>query len=458
MESKNPAEEEENVKFVPNNDAALSKEKDQIIDAIGEIGPWQLRRICFLFLFKACLALPNMGITFFSARTDFWCQRPDSETLVPVEEWRNMSSPLILNSDGEWHRDQCHIWNSEDFKQPLDNGTKPCTSWEYDRSVYTNTIIHDFDLVCQNRNKKDWAQSSYFTGFLIGMAVSGSLSDYFGRMRTIVPLLMGMCTFGTLSAFSTTVEWFMVTRFLQGCCHSVGIVFCWTVELVGGKWQTIIGMSNWGPWVLGIFLTAAVSAVAPDWRHYQLITSVPVYVTVIFYCILPESPRWLLSVGRIEEAEVIVKKAAKENDRPLPENWKLHPISEGQAKKGTVFDLFSSVNMATKTLILFYAWFTNSFVYYGLTLSCGSLGGSLMINYLLNGLMEIPAYSVCTWILLNAGRKKCYVSLMTAGGLSLFAIMGIPLNYFQYNWPAIVLSLIGKMCITGKVYRFHISF
>ena len=429
------------------------EDDDQIINAIGNMGRWQARRILFIFCFKFCLAIPNMGTTFIGAKTDFWCERPAEFRDMSREDWRKMSSPVLVDAEGMLSRDRCNVWDSPDHQRPSDNATKPCTAWEFDRSTYTNTIIQDFDLVCGNTSARNWAQSSYYFGFLLGIAVSGWLSDHFGRMRTIVPLLSGMATFGILSAFSPTVQWFMLTRFLQGCCHSVGVIFCWTVELVGGKWQVIVGMSNWGPWVVGWYATALISYLAPDWRDFQLISSIPVYTTLVFYCVLPESPRWLLSVGRLAEAEGIVRKAAKENGKSLPEDWKLRPINfeDKEASTVSVFSLCSSLNMTAKTFLLFFNWFSNSLVYFGLALKSGSLGGTIMGSYLLNGLMEIPAYTICTWVIIAKGRKLCYVTLMILGGIALFAIMGIPLNYFHQNWPSVALSLFGKMCISGEI-------
>ena len=77
-----------------------------------------------------------------------------------------------------------------------------------------------------------------------------------------------------------------------------------------------------------------------------------------------------------------------------------------------MFDLFKHKNLAFKTLILYFNWFANSFVYYGLTLNSGNLGGTIMVNFLLNGAMEIPAYAFSLWILLKRGRKVPYVSMM----------------------------------------------
>ena len=56
---------------------------------------------------------------------------------------------------------------------------------------------------------------------------------------------------------------------------------------------------------------------------------------------MPESPRWLLSTGRIDEAEVVVQKIAKWNKKDIPANF-IHqmaaqatmiPASPGQDKQ-----------------------------------------------------------------------------------------------------------------------------
>ena len=89
----------------------------------------------------------------------------------------------------------------------------------------------------------------------------------------------------------------------------------------------------------------------------------------------------------------------------------------------TVLDLFRYPNMRTKTLILYYNWFVNSFAYYGLSLNMGKLtgGANIYINFTISGVVEIPAYSAAIVILLYWGRRVPYFVSILLCGLSLLA-------------------------------------
>ncbi len=56
----------------------------------------------------------------------------------------------------------------------------------------------------------------------------------------------------------------------------------------------------------------------------------PVFFFAIFFFFLPESPRWLLQNGRLEEVKVILEKALKVNGKMWPEGFELKMIEEDE--------------------------------------------------------------------------------------------------------------------------------
>lgn len=98
--------------------------------------------------------------------------------------------------------------------------------------------------------------------------------------------------------------------------------------------------------------------------------------------VLPESPRWLLAMGRTQELTTILKKAAAVNNRELPHNIDkmILPSSSTPSESLGVMDLFKTRQLRKKTLFLFIIWFSVYLVYYGLVLNVGNIGGDLYIN------------------------------------------------------------------------------
>lgn len=56
------------------------------------------------------------------------------------------------------------------------NGTK-CTEWEYDRSVFEETIITEWNLICDRAQLANVAQTIFMFGVLLGSASFGMAAD-----------------------------------------------------------------------------------------------------------------------------------------------------------------------------------------------------------------------------------------------------------------------------------------
>ncbi|KAJ8279546.1 hypothetical protein COCON_G00066120 [Conger conger] len=70
---------------------------------------------------------------------------------------------------------------------------------------------------------------------------------------------------------------------------------------------------------VGQILLSGIAYGVRQWRTLQLVLSTPALGFAIYYWILPESARWLLSQGKQEEAWVLIQKAARANKSNVPE-------------------------------------------------------------------------------------------------------------------------------------------
>lgn len=441
-------DDEASLTIIPSN--------DQIINAIGKTGPWQKKMFFVLGFFIIPCTFPVLILTFNNASNDFWCKQPDYLANFTHNEWLEMSGQVGVE-------EKCHIFDTDysTIQKPnwyVDLEEVPvkiqCTEWEYDRSEYQETLTTEWDLVCDSKYMKSTAQTLFFVGMLGGVALAGILSDKFGRKRVIVPLLLAMSVIGLVSALMPTFTSFVILRSVCALLY-IGILECiltWLLETVGGRWTAIVGVGVEFFWVVGWLILALLAYLIRTWRLLLAITSVPGLLGVFLICAIPESPKWLLSVGRVQEAEEIVRKIAKANGKSLPQDWKLEqPHQEHKETGGMVEHLKAMVThkqLLCKTLILYYNWFVSSFCYYGLTLNSGNLGGDVLVNFTIDGSLEFPAYIAAMIILMTFGRRLPMGLSMLAAGLSLLSILAVPSDNPDWAWAKVAIARLGKAIIT----------
>lgn len=96
--------------------------------------------------------------------------------------------------------------------------------------------------------------------------------------------------------------------------------------------------------------------------------------------VLPESPRWLLAKGRVDELKKIIETAARWNKRTLPPNYeKLLIVPPEEESSGSFLDLFKTEYLRT-TLLLMVAWYTLVLQYMAITLHIGEMGGNIYLT------------------------------------------------------------------------------
>ncbi|MEU5645255.1 MFS transporter [Streptomyces milbemycinicus] len=157
--------------------------------------------------------------------------------------------------------------------------------------------------------------ASVLVGVFIGGAVFGPITDRVGRHLMYVLNFVAFIALSALQFFVTEAWQLMVLRLLIGIAIGADypIASALTTELVPRRmrgpalsglvlaWWIGYGVSFWVGW--------ALTGLGDDaWRWMLVSGVVPALIFLVFRAGIPESPRWLASRGRIEEAKAVVRK------------------------------------------------------------------------------------------------------------------------------------------------------
>ena len=84
--------------------------------------------------------------------------------------------------------------------------------------------------------------------------------------------------------------------------------FVMGVEVVDDRLKTPFGVMIQAPFAVGEAIVSAVPIGIRDWKTFQIVTSVPIYLLLLLYFFLDESPRWLIASGKHNKALKVIKR------------------------------------------------------------------------------------------------------------------------------------------------------
>lgn len=422
---------------------------DDILVRVGEFGFYQKRLYLILCIPAINVGCYMMMLVYTMHTPDHRCKIPgyDNDTFLEQSDYHrqliNMSIPDPDDPDSIYKYDRCHIIQ---YKSNVSSQVK-CTEWVYDKSVFQETFASKVNLVCDDSLKTSHAQMIFYFGVLAGDVGFGSLADVIGRKKALVISAVLQVSAAVSVAFVSNYYVFVVLNFLVGAaCHGVFVpATVLSVEFVGPSKRVMTGIPIHMFFAVGLVYLAGVGALVRHWQYLQLAVAVPCIVYVFYWWIIPESPRWLLSQGRLEEAEEIIQEVAKKNGVKVTGN--LIVGEKIEIPKGErIWHVYKHKVLLVRGMILFFNWIVIAMDYYGVTMHIGNLGGNFYLNQFILAVVEFPA-KIGSMLLLNRiGRQKLHCLIMFIGGAALLCTI-FPVLYGKEELQSLtlVLSMIGKM-------------
>jgi MFS transporter, putative metabolite:H+ symporter len=295
--------------------------------------------------------------------------------------------------------------------------------------------------------------SASYVGQLAGALVFSALAEKVGRIRgtTAAIAIMSVMSFGCAMAgdFPALLACRLVQGIGVGGEMPVAATYINELSQAHGRGRFFLLYEMIFP--LGLMATGQIGAwlvPAFGWRFIFLLGGIPGLLITFLVARLPESPRWLISKGRIQEAETIVEQIEASTERRIPVAGNSTTVSTASLiQRGRWSELLSKIYRG-RTLIVWTLWASAYFVANSLnnwmpslynTVYHLSLRQSLRAASMTN-VAQVAVLLVCAFSIDRIGRRNWTVAAFLLGGgmLALLGIVGA-----QNVWSVMILGTLG---------------
>lgn len=246
----------------------------------------------------------------------------------------------------------------------------------------------------------------------MGLGFIGWVADRFGRLSAIVVCNTIGCVGGVATIFATNFLEFAICRFFLGMAYDncMMITFLLVLEYVAPKHRTLISISSFA-----IFYTLAAVALpwialaCAHWKTICLATSLPMVLAVLSPFILHESPRWLLTRGRVDDVIKNLLTIGRINKKTVPpkaiEQFKNSVTKTEEDQNGNMFEVFRRPVMLKLFLLNCLAHTCCDTAFDISVRTLGVLKFDFFLSFTLVSATELPASLTAAFFLDPIGRR-----------------------------------------------------
>ncbi|OCT98658.1 synaptic vesicle glycoprotein 2C [Xenopus laevis] len=205
--------------------------------------------------------------------------------------------------------------------------------------------------MCIPNSGSGWLGSIVYLGMMMGAFFWGGLADKVGRKQSLLICMSVNGFFAFLSSFVQGYGLFLVCRLISGfgIGGALPTAFSYFSEVLAREkrgehlsWLCMFWMIG------GIYASAMAWAIIPhygwsfsmgsayqfhSWRVFVIVCALPCVSTVVALTFMPESPRFLLEIGKHDEAWMILKQIHDTNMRARGEPEKVFTVQRIKTPK-----------------------------------------------------------------------------------------------------------------------------
>jgi putative MFS transporter len=215
--------------------------------------------------------------------------------------------------------------------------------------------------------------STGFAGQLAGAFLFGWAAEKFGRLRAMVYSIAIFACMSLACAFAWNYASLFVCRTIQGIGigGEVPIAAAYINELSRARgrgrffllYEIVFGMGLTSAGLVGYWAVPRMG-----WQSMFILGALPAFLALFLRRLLPESPRWLVSRGRLAEADsVVLEMEGYAQARGIEIEDAVVPTETQPSPTETDWRELFSHTWLRRTLTVWALWFCCYFVSYGLT-------------------------------------------------------------------------------------------
>ena len=304
-----------------------------------------------------------------------------------------------------------------------------------------------------------WAASSAIWGCIIGVIFAGVLSDKYGRKKTLIlsAILFAISSIG--SSIPNNLTQFVSARLLGGVGVGIASMLSpmYISEIAPAKIRGTLVTLYQLAIVIGInliyFINLKIASsgdvqwnLDTGWRIMLGSEVIPALIFLVLLLFIPESPRWLISKGKIDNAKAILEKINGKNKAAEILNEIQDSFKE---EKGSIKELFASGLRMAMVVGMFLALFSqitgiNAIIYYAPEIfkSIGFGTDAAMFQTLIIGIVNTIFTFVAIVFIDKYGRRALLLWGVT-GMIICLGGVGLMFHFELSSGPWLLLFILG---------------